>query len=413
MESITYTRQVPLRYRAQVAVLGGGIAGVTAAIAAAEAGASVLLADRFGELGGNATSGGVANFCGDCNGCGSIFDRIQQRLEEFRAIRPARPSGSRVFDHRVLAVVLQEMALEAGVRLLLHCRLADAVAENGTVRQVILVGASGMEALQADIFIDCTGDGALARAAGFAQMRGTPYQLPMSVMGFARHVKDLSEREDVPPAFHRYDRAEEMPMTTEWPDGPGSSALKIKVPRLDATDTEQLTAAEIEARRRLLAAVEYYQQKEGRLWNYGGSSPIIGIREGYRTVGDYVLTVEDLRAGRKFDTAVARGVYPLDGHKPDDDGRTYILPKEARDVPPYQIPMECLVARDGQNMLMAGRCFSADQLALSSARVMTTCAMMGTAAGMAAGLCVKAGCHIRELDYLALRRQLEQNGAVL
>ena len=413
METIRYTREIPLRYRASVAVLGGGIAGVVAAITAAEAGADVVLVERFGVLGGNATSGGVANFCGDCTGDGRVFDRIIARLEQFHAIDPPREGGDRVFNHHIFAVVLQELALEAGVRLLLHCRLADAIVEDGRIRQVILVGASGMEALAADVFLDCTGDGVLARAAGFAQMKGDPWQLPMSVMGFARHVADPSKVIPVPAEFHRYDKREQMPMTTPWPDGPGSTALKIKVPRFDATDTVQLTAAEIEAHRRLLAAVEYYQNAEHKNWNYDGASPIIGIREGARTVGDYVLTVEDLRAGRKFDTAVARGIYPLDGHKPDDDGRTYLLPESERDVPPYQIPMECLVARDGKNMMMAGRCFSADQLALSSARVMTTCAMMGAAVGTAAAMCIQNNCEIRELDYLAVRRRLEAEGAVL
>ena len=98
-------------------------------------------------------------------------------------------------------------------------------------------------------------------------------------------------------------------------------------------------------------------------------------------MGDYVLTVDDLRAGREFDDAVARGVFYLDGHKPDDDKRTYILSKEEMQVPPYQIPYRSILVRDGKNLLAAGRCFSADQLALSSARVSTTCSMLGHATG--------------------------------
>jgi len=130
-------------------------------------------------------------------------------------------------------------------------------------------------------------------------------------------------------------------------------------------------------------------------------------------MGEYVLTLDDLRAGRQFPTAVARGVYPLDGHKPDDDKRTYILPVDELQVPPYQIPLECLVARDSDNLLMAGRCFSTDQLALSSARVATTCAMTGQAAGIAAAMSIKAGAGIKELDPLLVRREAEASGAVL
>ena len=130
------------------------------------------------------------------------------------------------------------------------------------------------------------------------------------------------------------------------------------------------------------------------------------IREGYRIVGRYQLRADDLRAGREFDDAVARGVFYLDGHKPDDDKRTYILPKEELYVPPYQIPFRCLVARDGRNLLMAGRCMSADQLALSSARVTTTCSMLGQAAGIGAAMAVARGADAADLDPVEVRREL-------
>jgi hypothetical protein len=142
-------------------------------------------------------------------------------------------------------------------------------------------------------------------------------------------------------------------------------------------------------------------------------SPIIGIREGARIVGDYVLTVDDLRAGRTFDDAVARGTFYLDGHKPDDDKRTYILPKDQLAVPPYQIPLRSLLARDGKNLMMAGRNLSADQLALSSARVSTSAAMMGQAAGIAAAMAAGKSCDPRDLDPAEVRRVVCERGAKL
>ena len=202
-------------------------------------------------------------------------------------------------------------------------------------------------------------------------------------------------------------------MTSPWPNGPGGTALKIKIPMFDSTDTESLTAAEIRARRRMFEVLDYFQRVERKPWRFDHCSPIIGIREGRRIVGDYVLTVADLRAGREFDDAVARGSFYLDGHKPDDDKRTYILSKAERQVPPYQIPFRCLLARDGRNLLMAGRCFSADQLALSSARVSTTCSMMGQAAGIAAAMAAQRGCDPRALDRAAVRKVVEQRGARL
>lgn len=130
-------------------------------------------------------------------------------------------------------------------------------------------------------------------------------------------------------------------------------------------------------------------------------------------MGDYVLTVEDLRAGRSFDDGIARGVFYLDGHRPDDEKRTYILPRDQLKVPPYQIPLRSLIVRDGANLLAAGRCFSADQLALSSARVSTTCSMLGQAAGIAAALAAAKNADPRRLDPADVRRILVERGARL
>jgi hypothetical protein len=160
-----------------------------------------------------------------------------------------------------------------------------------------------------------------------------------------------------------------------------------------------------------MQVLEYYCRVKGGKWMLDHCSPIIGIREGCRVVGDYTLALADLRAGRKFDDAIARGVFCLDGHSPDDDKRTYIL--DDLDVPPYQIPFRSLLVGGCDNLLAAGRCFSADQLALSSARVMTTCSMLGQAAGIAAGFAANAGCELRQLDYADIRREVEKRGAVL
>ena len=412
LNEIQYKRKIPLRYKADVCVLGGGIAGVMAAVCAANAGVNVILVERFGTLGGNATSGGVGNFSGDTKGRGYIFDACLDALEEMKAIAPYVKGKERIFNHHYLGIILQEMILKAGVKLLLHTRVADAILEGRTIKNIVLCGASGMEALSAKVFIDCTGDGCAARFAGFRTMKGDRggAQLPMSEMYFVREV----DAENILPVFpdsKRYESSTDLPMTTVWPDGQHSHAIKLKVPRYDSTDTESLTEAEIEARRRAMAIMEYHRRAEDRPWNFDGMSPIIGIREGVRIMGDHILTVDELREGKRFSTAVAYGDYPLDGHDPRDDGRTYILPKEERYVPRYQIPMECLVAADGDNLLMAGRCISADQLALSSARVMPVCAMTGTAAGLCAAQASANAITVRKVDYTALRTKLRNNGA--
>ncbi|MBM3859849.1 MAG: FAD-dependent oxidoreductase [Verrucomicrobia bacterium] len=412
---VAWSRKVPVRYEADVAVLGGGIAGVSAACAAARSGAKVLLVERFAITGGDLTSGGVASFCGETAGQGEVLDEILTDMEKFKTIEPYKPypqADHRVFDHHILAIVLQEILLRRKVKLLLHTRFVDVRLVGGRITECIVCGKSGPEALRAKQFIDCTGDADVARMAGFAVMKGQPHSLPMSMMSFVRHVE--KQEPQLPDGwFEPVKTKEALPMTSIWPNGPGSNALKIKIPMFDATDTESLTAAEIRARRRTLEVLDYYQRVLKKGWRYDGCSPQIGIREGARITGDYVLTLKDLRAGRVFDDGVARGVYYLDGHKPDDDKRTYILKKSELKVPPYQIPLRSLIAKDGVNLLMAGRCFSAEQLALSSARVSTSCAMMGQAAGIASAMATQKQTDPRKLDPQLVRRVVEERGGKL
>lgn len=404
---------MPVRYEADVAVIGGGIAGVSAACAASRSGAKVILVERFAVAGGDLTSGGVANFCGQLQGQGEVFDQILADLRAFDAIDAKRP----VFHYEILAIILQEMLLRHGVKLLMHTRFVDVREQDGRITECVVCGKSGPEAVRAKQFIDCTGEGDVARAAGFDVMKGRPedgLQLPMSMMYFVRHVDPKDAHPQLPDGWFEPIRERgDLPMTSIWPDGPRSNAIKIKIPMFDSTDTEGLTAAEIRARRRMMEVLDYHQRVEKKPWRLDHCSPIIGIREGCRIAGEYVLTVDDLRGGRNFDDAVARGTFYLDGHKPDDDKRTYILKKSEMQVPPYQIPFRSLIAKDGRNLMMAGRCFSADQLALSSARVSTTCSMMGQATGIAAAMSVQSGCDPRDLDSGRVRSVVQQRGAQL
>ena len=141
-------------------------------------------------------------------------------------------------------------------------------------------------------------------------MKGRPADqmtLPMSLMYFVRHVAPADAKRQVPQDwFDRITTEAELPMTSLWPDGPGSNALKIKIPMYDSTDTESLTAAEIQGRRRMMSVLDYYQRKEKKNWLLDHCSPIIGIREGCRIRGDYVLNVDDLRAGRASEGCIAQ-----------------------------------------------------------------------------------------------------------
>ncbi|MCA1810358.1 MAG: FAD-dependent oxidoreductase, partial [Lentisphaerae bacterium] len=369
---IQWSRSIPLRYRADVAVIGGGIAGVCAACAAAAAGASVILVERFAVTGGNATVGGVANWSGETAGQGAVFDEIIAMQEQWQSIAPypgpshAFQNNGRVFDHEILAVILQELLLNYGVRLLLHTRFVDVQRHQRRLGPAVLVGASGPEALESAMFIDASGDACLARAADCELLPPGEFgALPPSMMFFVRELPDPVGPQLPAGWFKPVERRADLPMTSIWPNGPHGKAIKLKVPGYDTADTEDMTRLEIRARQRLWEVLDYYQRdchgeasSSGKrsaralCWHFDHCSPIIGLRETRCIAGDYVLSVDDLRAGRRFDDAVARGVFQLDGMRPDDEKRTYLLSKEEQVVPPYQIPLRSLIARDADNLLM-------------------------------------------------------------
>jgi hypothetical protein len=410
-QEIVFNRNIPVRFEADVAVIGGGIAGVSAACSAAKSGANVILVERFASTGGVLTTGGVANFCGRLTGQGEVFDHIIDNLKAWNAIGYDSNLDKDIvnpFHHGILEIVLQEMLLQRKVKLLLHTRFVDCCVKKGMINEVILCGKSGLEALRSRQFIDCTGDADVARSIGHKIMKGNDAdgtQLPMSMMCFVRHITGTNNRYRLPKGwFNPIKNKEEFRSYAIWPNGPGGNALKIKIPPIyDATNSEEITEAEIYGRRRMMEVLDYYQEVEKKPWMLDHCSPIIGVREGARIVGLYVLKVEDLMAGRHFDDAIALSEWHLD----------HARYQSQKEVPPYQIPLRCLTARDIKNLMMAGRCFSGDWYALSSARVSTTGAMMGQAAGIAAALAAKNGCTAHDLDFKQVRNIVEERGAQL
>jgi hypothetical protein len=415
---------------ADVLVAGGGMAGFSAAIAAARQGARVMLVEQHADLGGTATTAGTAAFCGETTGQGEVFDTVIHELERIGAIAAYKPyieREARPFDHEVLKFVLQEQALAAGVDLWVHTRVADVDCREGKIEAVILHSKSGLQAIRPSMVIDCTGDGDVVHLAGFPTAKGRESdgaQLPMSINFFLRNAGHAVQQ-DLPAApsapgggLREYTSPEELPMLSVWPQGDGKVGLKLKIVGHDATDGKSLTEAEIHARRLMWSMIHYVQRHPvGRhdlsQYKFDYISPRIGIREGRRAVGEYVLSAEDLRSGRTFDDGIALGVFYLDCMDPATDKRVYQIKWDERHVPPYHVPFRSLIPQGAKNLLVAGRCFSADQLALSSARVMTTASMMGQAAGIAAAWSAGARRGVGEVTVAALRRELVNRGAVL
>jgi hypothetical protein len=418
-------RALPVSHTADVVVVGGGPAGFGAAVAAAEEGADTLLIERWGFLGGTATAGGVNPFMrymsGDVQVNAGVFQRLLEALDE-RGARGGTDAERRQFDPEVLKILLDEMILDAGARLLFHSFFVDAVAEDGTVERAVIANKSGLQAVEADIFIDTTGDADLAARAGadFEMGRGEDGLCqPMSL--FFRTADVDTDR------LPSYEEINELYL-------PEKEAGRIDNPRddvhraiftthdgeithnatrilaHDGTDAASLTDAELQGRRQIEELMEFFTTKVPGFENAHLASIAvqIGVRETRRIIGDYTLVREDFEQASRFDDAVARGCFSIDIHSPTGHGLY------GRRMPPgkwYDIPYRCLTPRGLDNLLVAGRPISCDHYIHGSLRVMPIAMSTGEAAGSAAAMAAADTVKTRQINVDALRNRLRARGA--
>jgi hypothetical protein len=427
--------ELPLAAQADVAVLGGGPAGLCAAVAAAQEGADVVLIERYGFLGGMATAGLVnpfmafqtASLGADALNApqdlklvnGGLLQVIIQRLAEAGGYE----AREQAFDPETFKHVAQETVLEAGVRLRLHTSLIGALAEEGRVRLAGLASKSGLEAVAAEVFIDATGDADLAAWAGAEYEQGRPEDglcQPMTLNFRVGGVDPdrIPSRDEINARYVAAKERGEIANPREnvlWFYTTRRGELHFNTTRVvgkQATEAGDLTAAEIEARRQVQQMVAFLRRE---IPGFGGAYLLatatqIGMRESRRVMGDYLLTAEDVLTARDFSDGVARGCYPVDIHNPAGTG-TVIQP-----VPPgrsYAIPYRCLTPAGFENLLVAGRPISADHAAHSSLRVMPIAMNLGEAAGVAAAQALPHRGHTRAVDVAVLRRRLRERGAVV
>jgi hypothetical protein len=401
----------PVSLQADLVVAGGGTAGTAAAIAAARRGHRVLLIEEANCLGGTSTSGGVCEWFANREGLGNIFDRVHKELLDAGVVY-----RERFFNSEILKLVWQRLAEEAGVQVLLHASLIGARAENGRVREAQLVSCSKTLHAAAQYFVDATGEGDLAAAAGAEFLHGDPvhhYTLHMTLT-FVLHDTGKPVRPYLPPGLKPIQSNAELPgLSAIYPLGDGRVYFNTtKVTRHDPTDPLSLSQAELEARRQLAQVVHYMQRTRYPTYALCSSGARIGIREGRRIVGDYVLREQDILGGaaRHFDDGVAVATSQIDFlslTKPGSAGWR-------QQVEPYRIPLRCLTVKGLANVLTAGKCISGDQVAHSSYRMTPTCCAMGQAAGTAVAMALEQKlADIRQLDVRALQRELTAAGMEL
>ncbi len=427
--------EIPVVDQVDVLVVGGGPAGVTAALAAARRGAKTCIVEQFNCLGGVATSGGhnhisQYNAWGDRSRhiIGGIPDEIRLRM---LARGFATYDGS-CFDFHVegLKLLLDEMMAEAGVQVRYYTFYAGTLVENGVVTGGILQSKSGRQAILARRVVDCTGDGDAAFHAGAAFEHGRPQDgrcQPTTLM-FTIGGVDWSAVEAWRSSYQMHEvwlRAQSDGImepfqdqimgfwhTDVLPDQVGVNMTHMV--GVDTTDADDLTRATIEGRRQAHHLVEVFRKVvPGMEQCYLiSTAPSLGLRESRRIRGMITITADDLMQQRAWPDAIGYGSFFIDIHNPAGPGmsvQTWRPPAGFH----YQIPYRALVPERVDNLLVAGRCISADHVALGSLRVMVTCMVMGEAAGAAAILSLHEEVIPRELDAALLREQLHRSGVIL
>ncbi len=401
-------RLIPIAGQSQVLVCGGGPAGIAAALSAARSGAQVQLLELAGCLGGVWTAGMLTKIL-DSSGKTGIMQEVLTALAQ-QGSDVAKQTGGTVYDPELAKVVLEEMCVNAGIKIQLHTMVVGAVTDaNNRLVAVVTESKSGRQVWTADRFIDCTGDGDLAAQAGCQFDLGFGADCscqPMSMMALVtgpqpEDVKDFI-RETGSAAKARFyqfmreagiDPSYRAPTLRHLHSGIYSIMTNHEY-GVSAFDAGAITKATIEGRREVHDIVRGLRSLGGAWKDLAvvATAEQIGIREGRRVKGRYTITNEDITTGLKHPEAVCRAKFPVDVHSLEIAGNPQSIEKlRARGVRQYDIPYPALVAADVDGLLMAGRCISGDFFAHASYRVTGNAVPMGEAAGKAAAESITQG----------------------
>ena len=450
-----------LEFKTDIAVIGAGPAGLSAAITAARLGKRVLLIEKNGYLGGNAVFGLPLLGFLDLDGrriVGGIAQEYVQRLTErgqclgHRAC-PKHNSVTNI-DPEGFKLLSIEMCRESGVEVLLHLEACRVEKENGRIERVIFFGKGNEVSVSAELFIDCTGDGDVAYLADCSFASGQPNSgvlQPPTVMYTLQNVDtdklydyieknpdemtfaasiDHREGYDAPyfrasrnhvfvglsKTFARLREEGRCPVernTLIYIHSMQKGQVYVNSTRLlgtDATDILDLTRAELDGQLQAAALTDMLKENVPGFENcfISAIAPTLGVRETRRFKGISTLTGDMLLDGVIGDDSIALGAYKIDIHSGTDRNTLFKTVKE-----PFGIPYGCLVSAEIDNLMFAGRCASMDAAALASVRVMPQCMSMGQAAGLAASMALSENRLPREVDIQVLRKLLLKQDAVL
>jgi hypothetical protein len=405
------SRQLPVTQDVDVIVVGGGPAGLAAAIAAARNGARTVLIEQFGYLGGTATASLMACINGFRNQVEpdstqtvrGIAEEIVLQLKALGGLgispypqkayptEPGRMEYSYAIDTELFKYVTLKLCVEAGVEVLFHTYFCDTITEKGVVKGIIVENKSGRAAMLADMVVDCSGDGDVAYRAGAPFWQTVADEAPRLNDALMYRIQFGATRPNKPHACDFGTQA------VVW--GPGAQPI-------NGVDADALSQAEINARLRVYEDLAAKQAKDPALAGARiiETPPLLGIRQTRFIEGEYKLTAEDAIEGHRFDDVVAISSCAIIHYY----GYRRYLEHEG-----YDIPYRALIPRQVDHLLVAGRCLSSEQQPYESHRAMIPMIATGEAAGTAAALCATQGIGPRALEIRALQRALVAGGAEL
>lgn len=432
--TMSYQRSLAIRYDADVLVVGGGPAGIAAALAASRQGAAVRLIEAHSCLGGMGTAGMVPAFMQFTDGIHFLAGGVgQEILEALRAADGSVPPDGMGIRAEVLKRVYDDLLRDAGIPFTFHTQLVDVTAAEGRVHEAICAGKSGLFAIRAKVFVDCTGDGDLAALAGAPYEKGDTEgrMMPGTLCSLWAGINWEKVRgSELGTGNSRIEEAfrdgvftlEDRHLPGMWRVGEALGGGNIgHTFDVDGTDEESLTRAYLWGRRSIREYERYYKEYlEGfDKMELVATGALLGVRETRRIMADYVLDLEDFKRLAVFDDEIGRYSYPVDIHIAKPDKESYdTFHKEFSTLrlgrgESYGIPYRILTPQGLKNVLVAGRCVSTDRNMQASIRVMPGCYITGQAAGVAAAMVVEAATDSRAIDTSALQARLKAMGAYL
>ncbi|MBQ3669538.1 MAG: FAD-dependent oxidoreductase [Clostridia bacterium] len=407
-----YSKQIPIKYDVDIFVAGGGPSGVAAAITAARQGKTVFIAENNGCFGGSGTAGLVPALAQFTDGerflVGGVGREIRNRVvgeacNYSRAFMGVKVETlKKTYDDMIVA--------EKNIRFSFFTRLIDVIATDGHIEAAILAAKSGIFAVKAKIYIDCTGDADLSEMAGADTEFGdeTGATMPSTLCSIWSDV-DYSQKNDKN-FMETLEKAirdgvfsvEDRHVSGFFPYALDSSVAGANIGHcfeVDARDEVSLTKGMLRGRSYMAEFGKFYREYIGGPYKNAHlcyTADMLGIRESRRVVTDYKLTGSDFLRRATFEDEIGRYAYPVDIHimKPDKESYDRFLKEYTQDMhygvgESYGIPYRSLLPQKLSNALVAGRCIGTDRQMQASVRVMPGCFITGTAAGIAASLAVK------------------------